>query len=77
MFKAKDAQKLYETGWSLQNPTVEELSKYLEDGAKLGRYEFVVFYDNVSEREEMWNILEEAGWSVNPYNGGDGLEITW
>lgn len=77
MIKADDAKALYENGWAAQDPTLEELSKYLEEGAKLGRYEFVVFYDSISARDEARAALYNAGWNVDSYNGGDGLEISW
>ena len=77
MIKAEDAKKIYEDSWAIENPTLEELSKYIEDGARLGRYTFVAFYDSIAERDEAESALVEAGWSVSRYNGGDGLEIEW
>jgi len=77
MITAEAAKALYEDGWAIDDPTLEELSKYIEDGVKLGRYTFVAFYDSNKARDEAEEALAAAGWNVSRYNGGDGLEIEW
>jgi uncharacterized tellurite resistance protein B-like protein len=78
MIKAEDAKALYNQNWAIKDPTLEELSKYLEDGARLGRYEFVATFDSTAARNEARAALVDAGWDVSKYNGdSDTIEISW
>lgn len=79
MIDAKQATELYTDNWDKQFTTMEDLFSRIEVLAKNGAYQMCVYVDSKKIYNKVFAALNEAGYGVDHYNGGNNniLEVNW